>query len=138
MKFSAKLAYIVMCLGIAVLTVTGIGVFTLGKPPMTHWVLMIHMMAAPVFALGLAAVALTWADLCRKGSTPHLGAAAKILFWIILVCGLVVILTGVVPMLPIFGTDGQHLLYLTHRYAGIVLAVAVLMHFPALRPRPLS
>ena len=46
------------------------------------------------------------------------------------------IFTGVVPMLPFYGTDGQHTLDITHRYAGIVLAVAVLLHLPALRPVP--
>jgi cytochrome b subunit of formate dehydrogenase len=135
MKFSAKLSYTLMCLGAVVLAASGIGVFALGKPPMTHWVLMLHVAAAPVFAIGLAAVALTWADLCRKGSTPRLGAAAKVLLWIILACGLLVVLTGITPMTPLFGTDGQHALYLTHRYAGIVLAVAILLHLPALRPR---
>ena len=88
MNRCAKLSYIAMCLGAAILAATGIGVFALGKPPMTHWVLMIHMTGAPLFALGLAAVAVTWADLCREGSTPRLGAAAKVLFWVILVCGL--------------------------------------------------
>ena len=136
MNSAAKLSYTAMCLGAAVLAASGIGVFALGKPPMTHWVLMAHIAAAPVFAIALAAVALTWADLCRKGSNPRLGAAAKVLLWIILACGLVVILSGVTPMTPLFGTNGQHLLYLTHRYSGIVLAVAVLLHLPALRPRP--
>jgi cytochrome b subunit of formate dehydrogenase len=133
MNFAPRLFYTVMCLGAAVLAATGIGVFALGTPPMTHWVLMIHVTAAPFFALGLAGVALTWADLCRKGAKPRLGCAARVLFWIVLVCGLVVILTGVLPMTPLFGTDGQHLLYLTHRYAGIVLAAAILLHLPALR-----
>jgi cytochrome b subunit of formate dehydrogenase len=131
----AKLSYFAMCLGLALLAVTGIGVFALGHPPMTHWVLMAHMAGAPLFAGGLAAVALTWADLCRKDSQPRLGCAAKFLFWTMLLCGLVVILSGVVAMTPLFGTDGQHLLYLTHRYAGIVMAAAVLLHLPALRPR---
>jgi cytochrome b subunit of formate dehydrogenase len=138
MNRCAKLSYTAMCLGAAVLAATGIGVFALGKPPMTHWVLMIHMTAAPVFAIGLAAVAVTWADLCRKDAKPRLGAAAKVLFWIILLCGLVLMLTGVIPMLPFFGTEGQHLFYLTHRYSGIVLTVCVLLHLPALRPRPTS
>lgn len=135
MKLTAKLAYIVMCLGVVILTATGIGVFVLGKPPMTHWVLMIHMTGAPIFAFGLAAVALTWADLCRTGSSSQLGCAAKVLFWMILVFGLVVILTGVLPMLPLFGTDWQHLFYLTHRYAGIALAITVLLHLPTLAMR---
>ncbi len=136
MNSAAKLSYTVMCLGATVLAAGGIGVFALGKPPMKHWVLMAHMAAAPVFAVALAAVAVTWADHCRKGSKPRLGAAAKVLLWIILVCGLVVILSGVLPMTPLFGTDGQRALYLTHRCAGIALAIAVLLHLPALRPRP--
>ena len=135
MNFTAKLSYTVMCLCGAVLALTGIGVFALGKPPMTHWVLMVHVSAAPVFAIALAGVAITWTDLCRKGSSSRLGCAAKVLLWIILGCGLVVMLTGVLPMTPLFGTVGQNLLYLTHRYAGIVLAVAVLLHLPAVRPR---
>jgi cytochrome b subunit of formate dehydrogenase len=134
MNSAAKLSYTAMCLGAAVLAASGIGVFALGRPPMTHWVLMAHMAAAPVFAAALAGVAVTWADLCRKGSKPRLGAAAKVLLWIILVCGLVVMLSGVLPMTPLFGTDGQRALYLTHRWAGIVLAAAVLLHLPALRP----
>ena len=136
MNSAAKLSYIAMCLGAAVLAATGVGVFALGKPPMTHWVLMAHMAAAPVFAAALAAVAATWAGLCRKGSKPRPGAAAKVLLWIILVCGLVVMLSGVLPMTPLFGTGGQRALYLTHRYAGIVLAIAILLHLPALRGRP--
>jgi hypothetical protein len=131
----AKFSYVVMCLGAAVLAGTGIGVFALGKAPMTHWVLMLHMAATPLFALGLAAVALTWADLCREGSPARLGCAAKVLFWIILASGLTVILSGAVPMTPLCGTSGQHLLYLTHRCAGIVLAVAILAHLAALRPQ---
>ena len=53
------------------------------------------------------------------------------LFWVILLCGLVVMLSGVVPMTPVFGTRGQHLLYLTHRYSAIVLTIAVILHIPA-------
>lgn len=137
MNFVGKISYAAMALGVALLAASGIGVFIFGNPPMTHWVLMAHMAAAPIFALGLGAVALTWADLCRKDSRPRLGAYAKVLFWIILTCGLVVMLSGVVAMTPLFGTEGQHLLYLTHRYAGIVMAVAVLLHLPALRaPKP--
>jgi cytochrome b subunit of formate dehydrogenase len=133
MNRASKISYMVMCLGGVILAATGIGVFTFGKPPMTHWVLITHMAAAPIFALGLTAVALTWADLCRKGASPRLGPAAKVLFWVILLCGFIVLFTGVVPMLPFYGTDGQHTLYITHRYAAIVLAVAVLLHLPALK-----
>ncbi len=134
MSTRAKFFYTVMCAGIAVLAFTGIGVFITGYAPMTHWVLMIHMAAAAVFALGLAAVALTWSDLCRKNS-PVIGPAAKVLYWIILFSGLIVILSGVLPMTPLFGSIGQRVLYLTHRWAAIILAAAVLLHLPALRIR---
>ena len=48
----------------------------------------------------------------------------KIACW----AGLVVILSGVLPMTPIFGTHGQHFLYLVHRYSGIVVAVVAVLH----------
>jgi hypothetical protein len=51
------------------------------------------------------------------------------LFCLTLACGLVVLLSGVLPMTPLFGTRGQHLLYLTHRYSGIGLAAAVGLHW---------
>ena len=124
-----KLAYRVMLAGALVLAATGIGTFVLGKAPMTQWVLMAHVTAAPFFAIGLALVALTWADRCQFG---HAGSRrsgpTKALFWLILTCGLVVILSGVMPMTPIFGTNGQHVLYLTHRYSAIALAAAVALH----------
>jgi len=50
----------------------------------------------------------------------------------ILLCGLVVILSGVLPMTPLFDTKGERFLYLTHRYSAIVLTAAVLLHLPAL------
>ncbi len=130
------LSYLLMAVGTVVLAVTGLGAVIQGKTPMTHWVLMAHASAAPVFAIGLALVSLTWAEHARFGnaSTRQTGLA-KALFWIILASGLVVILSGVVPMTPLFGTHGQHTLYLTHRYSAMVLAVAVVLHWLSLIPK---
>ncbi len=132
MRASAKFFYTVMAVAALLLSITGIGTFFFGKPPMTHWVLMAHVAVAPLFALGLAAVALTWSDVCRCGVVSPLIGPAKFLLWIILLSGLVVLLSGVVPMTPLFGTPGEHFLYLTHRYSAIVLAAAVLLHIPML------
>ncbi len=125
----AKLAYLAMLIGGVVLAATGIGTFVLGKTAMSGWVLMAHVSAAPLFAIGLAVVALTWAERCRFGISA-LGESAKVkaLLWLILLSGLVVILSAVVPMTPLFGTSGQHTLYLTHRYSAIVLTGAVVLH----------
>jgi len=48
---------------------------------------------------------------------------------------LVVILSGVLPMTPLFGTPGQHVLYLTHRYSAITLTAAVGLHLLSLKRR---
>jgi hypothetical protein len=130
-----KLSYLVLCAAGLVLAFTGLGTFAFGKPPMTHWVLMAHVAVAPLFALGLAAVALTWSGLCRGGADSPLNAPAQALLWVVLLAGLVVILSGVLPMTPLFGTEGQHVLYLTHRYSAIVLTASVLLHLPLLALR---
>jgi hypothetical protein len=128
-----RLASRAMLVGAIALAVTGIGTFVLGKAPMTGWVLMAHVSAAPLFALGLAFVALTWADRCRFGNGGSgQSCTAKAMLWLILACGLVVILSAVVPMTPLFGSGGQHFLYLTHRYSAIVLTGAVLLHLLSL------
>lgn len=125
-----KLAYAAVVVAVVVLAATGVGTFAFGKAPLTHWILMLHVSAAPLFALGLAFLSLTGgAGRARLGNGSKLPRrAAKTLFWLILVFGLVLILSGILPMTPLFGTDGQHLLYLIHRYGGIVLTVVVALH----------
>lgn len=130
----AKIAYGIMLAGGIGLAATGIGTFLLGTPPMTHWMLMAHVSAAPLFAIGLALMALTWAERSRFGGDGSgQGCFSKALLWLILLCGLVVLLSGVVPMTPVFGTGGQHLLYLIHRYSAISLTVIVAFHLLSLR-----
>ena len=132
-----RLAYGVMCLAGLVLAVTGVGTFLAGKAPMNHWVLMAHASAAPLFALSLAAVALTWPGNSRFGDTASQPCClGRVWFWLILLAGLVVLLSGVVPMTPLFGTNGQHTLYLTHRYSAIVLTGAMILHLLTLASRP--
>jgi hypothetical protein len=125
MSLYAKLFYAAMVIAVAFLAFTGIGTFAFGKPPMTHWVLMAHVAVAPLFAIGLAGVALTWSGGSRPSADPVKIIPPKWCLWLILLCGLIVMLSGVVPMTPIFGTRGEHFLYLTHRYSAIVLTVAV-------------
>ena len=129
MGLIGKAGYLAMLVGLVALAVTGVGTFVLGKAPMTHWVLMAHASAAPLFAIGLAVVALTWSDRHHFGRAAACqSACVKTVFWFILASGLVVILSGVVPMTPLFGTQGQHTLYLIHRYAGMLCLAAVGLH----------
>jgi hypothetical protein len=129
----ARFAYALMFGGLITLAISGIGSFIAGKVPMAHWILMLHVGAAPFFAVGLALVALTWSGPSSfAADAPAQSCKAKLLFWLMLICGLVVVLTGVLPMTPIFGTPGQDTLYLTHRYSSIVLTGIVGLHLLSL------
>ena len=123
-----KLAYFFLLMSALALALTGIGTFASGHAPMTGWCLMAHVAAAPIYAMSLAVVALTWSDRNRFCESSRYGCLTKFLLWLLLLCGLLVILTGVVPMTPIFGTPGQRTLYLTHRYGGIAMAALLVLH----------
>jgi hypothetical protein len=130
MNTLARFSFCALSAGALVLAATGIGVFAFGTPPMTHWVLMLHIAAAPLFAFGLAAVALTQ-------SANRRNPAANAAYWLVLCTGLAVVISGLAPMTPLFGTEGQRFLYLTHRLSGIALATAIILYF-ALRNRRLA
>jgi hypothetical protein len=125
-----RLAYLLMLAGMLPVAITGIGSFVLGQAPMTHWVLMAHVGASPVFAVGLTLVALTW-----PSREARYGGFSWFLFWLLLFAGWIVVISGVLPMTPLLGTEGQHFLYLTHRYAGIAVAILTVLHLMSLRPR---
>lgn len=128
-----KFAYLLLFLGVIGSALTGVGSLITGKVPMTHWVLMAHVGSGPLFAIGLALFALTWAGRSRFCDDACGSCANKMLFWLLLVCGLIVMLTGVVPMTPTFGTPGQHFLYLTHRYSAVVFTILFVLHAVTLR-----
>lgn len=123
-----QFAYVVMLLGIVILAASGLGTLAFGEPPMTHWVLMAHVGSSPLFAIGLALVAVSWAGECAN----H-GRAAQFFFWILMLAGVGVVLSGVLPMTPLLGTHGQHTMYLVHRYAGIVVTAACVLHLLSLK-----
>jgi len=132
--FLGQLAYLVLFAATLVLAATGVfWAWLVQGKPMHGWVLMIHAAFAPVFAVALAVVSLTWADRARFACRRSLQrASARVLFWVLLLLGLTMILSGVLPMTPIFGTDGQVALYLTHRYCGMAIAVVIVLHLLSL------
>ena len=122
--FIAKASYALLVLGTLLPAVTGIGTFLTGQAPMTHWVLMAHVGSSGAFSVGLALVALT-----ASGTGSGQSVVNRFFYWCLMLAGLVVMLSGVIPMTPVFGTEGQHVLYLTHRYAGMAAAAALVLHF---------
>ena len=112
------------------------------------WWLFIHMFGAGAFTVLLPVLALTWCQANRfgcaaqpaddEGQTPasRFPCLAKALFWVILATGLVVIGTMMLSMLPLFGTHGLELLLDVHRYAGLAVVAAMILHlYAALLPK---
>lgn len=112
------------------------------------WWLFIHMFGAGAFTVLLPVLALTWCQANRfecpapsagdEGQTPaaRFPCLAKALFWLILAAGLVVTGTTMLSMLPVFGTHGQELLLNIHRYAGLAVVAAMILHlYAALLPK---
>jgi hypothetical protein len=128
-----KLAYAVLFLGVLCAALTGISSLIAGKVPMSHWVLMAHVGSGPLFAIGLALFAITSAERSRLGRETGRSCVNKSLFWLLLVCGVIVILSAVIPMTPTFGTPGQHFLYLTHRYSTVIFTILFVLHAITLR-----
>ena len=130
------------------LAVTGfVTAICLGKP-LSGWLWIVHLVAAPVFAVGLAAIALRWAEDCRfesydrqwaKQFGGYLGGdrdvpagrfngGQKAYFWAIILLGLVSILSGLVRMFPLFDANIQEISYQVHRYSNLFLVMAVIAH----------
>lgn len=100
------------------------------------WALFIHMFGTGAFTLALPLLAISWAHANRLEIGPAAGNAPppkfywlpKLMFWVILASGLVVTSTMLFSMLPVFGTDDLLTLLSIHRYSGLVLVIATVLH----------
>ncbi len=103
--------------------------------------LVLHVTIAPLFALSLCALALLWAhrlrfdrsDLqvvldIRNHATPPgeplIRFMLKCGFWAILVLSLPLMLTIILSLFPIFGTEGEAMLIRLHGYSALLLVLA--------------
>jgi len=115
--------------------------------PMAGYSLMIHTTCGAVFAVAVAAMLVTWAAgnafaghdgrWLEKGGpwstrarlpAGRFNAGDKIYFWAAGLLTLILLLSMLLSMVPIFGTAGQHLMYDLHRYAALVLMVMTIWH----------
>ena len=55
------------------------------------------------------------------------GIGAKVGFWLLAVLSLPVTLTMVLSMLPLFGTHGQEMLFLLHRWSALFFALTAIV-----------
>lgn len=157
-----KLCYLVAMVCFVVLAFTGFWPVLVQGRHITGGFMMIHATLAPVFAICLAILAITWAGGNRfeKSDCPWLWrflrrvtnlripiedeqgprngelALKKLMFWAIIVLSLPLILSIILSMFPLFGTPMQECLLGLHRWTAVVFAVAVLIHtYLAVRAR---
>jgi hypothetical protein len=105
--------------------------------------LVIHVTIAPVFAIALSALALFWAHRLRfdaadwrivegalrwefPGKDALVRFALKVGFWVVLLMSLPLMLTVILGLFPLFGTDGEALLIRLHGYSALLLLLTAL------------
>jgi cytochrome b subunit of formate dehydrogenase len=147
-----KLVYLLALLCFVVLAVTGFYPLLALDKHIFGYLVMIHATFAPVFAICLAVLAVTWVRNCRftRGDWPWFerivqritlvnspGDEAtckssclgqKIAFWLIISLALPLILSIVLSMFPLFGTHWQELLLSMHRYTALVFTLVAIVH----------
>jgi len=137
-----KLVYLLALLCFVVLAINGFyPSLILCRAICGYW-LMLQVTAGGVFAGCLAVLALMWAHHCRfnksdwqqlqrlirREASESSGLGQKICFWVIILLALPVILSIVLSMFPLFGTDGQEFLLQLHRYSVLLLALVAIVH----------
>jgi len=115
--------WLCMLVGAAVGAITGIGSIILFGGPIGGWTLILHCLAAPLFAIGIAAIALLWAGAYMQGA-----CAGRCAFWGMLISGMVAIFSIAFTMTPLFGTANQHFLLSVHRWSSLALVVFMALH----------
>lgn len=105
--------------------------------------LVIHVTAAPLFAVSLSALALLWAHRLRldesdwqvalgsgkresHGKDALVRLALKVGFWLSLTLSLPLMLTVILSLFPLFGTRGETLLIRLHGYSALLLLMGAL------------
>ncbi len=137
-------------LSFAVLAITGFGPAVIHHGKLDGYLLMLHCTAAGLFAVSLSVMAVVRADECRLGKhdvawlkqwirkcggfcgkledmpAGRLDTAEKLTFWSSTALGVVVILSSILNMYPIFSQYGMDVLFQIHRYSTLILLIRML------------
>jgi hypothetical protein len=112
---------------IGTMTVLAITGFLFGWPlgyPLNGFPLLSHVGFGALYAIVLTG----WALLRAK-------SGGNVWFWLLVVCGIVLILSVLIAMFPILGTHGQHVAIIVHRVAAILSIIAAAMGCLAARKK---
>lgn len=146
-----KLCYLAALVCFVVLGFTGFYPLLAQGEHISGYAMMIHATFAPIFALCLAILALTWASHYRfekddcpcvqrllrrftrlRVPEPQAGCrcardAQKAAFWAVVALSLPLILSILLSMFHLFGTHWQELLLAMHRWTAVAFAVAAIL-----------
>lgn len=141
-----RFLYLATLACVLVLALTGFLPVIFFGAAVSNFALMVHLVLAPLFAIGLTALALFWAQRHRfnaddwkhlqegfkkENHSPSLAQPnvwQKICFWLGLLLALPVIASTVFMMYPLLGTSGQEWLLHVHGYAGLLLLAVAVLH----------
>lgn len=141
-----RFLYLATLACVLVLALTGFLPVILFGAAVSNFALMVHLVLAPLFAIGLTALALFWAQRHRFNANDwkhlrqgfkkenHSPSPAqpsvwqKICFWLGLLLALPVIASTIFMMYPLLGTSGQEWLLHVHGYTGLLLLAVVVLH----------
>ncbi len=122
-----KLIYLLALLCLFMLVITGFYPALVLQESIHGYWLILHTIFAPVFAVCLAGLVVMWVENCRlnKNDRPRL---QKICFWLIVILSLPMVLSIVLSMFTLFGTEGQEFLLQLHRYCALLLVLTAIVH----------
>lgn len=147
-----KLAYLLAMVCFVVLAITGFWPVLVRGEHISGYLMMIHATFAPIFALCLAILAVTWAGgnrftaeecpwvqrLLRQVTRLRIPAEEKpwrgsqvvfkAAFWLLMFLALPLILSIVVSMFHLLGTEWQHTTLALHRWTSLVFAIVAIIH----------
>lgn len=104
--------YLLFVLALLLTTISSIVPLALGSH-MAHWLLILHMLAAPLFAICAALLALLWANLSRW----------TIETWLVITGSFLTVLSAMFGMMSWFGSDTQHWLLNVHGISSMVVVI---------------
>ena len=123
--FLKKLVVKLGLLSFLMLAVTGfLPYFFFGGTVSGYW-LIVHVTAGGFFSACAAGWAVLYAERNLFGSGL---TAAKFCFWVIVVLSLLAILSVLLSMFKIFGTDWQNILLQIHLYGTIALSLFIIAY----------
>jgi len=138
--------YLATLASVVLLALTGfLPVIILGEA-VSNLALILHLLLAPFFAIGITALALFWAerhsfnnnDLERlrtghreeesNGSQYDPNVWQKFCFWLSVLLAVPLIGSTILMMYPFYGTSGQEWLLHVHGYTGLMMLAVVVLH----------